>query len=405
MLFRPALIAVLIAGATWCAESDAVAISVTIQERHSPYGGILDPIFESPSSDTIVGYTRCGDSALWTGHYLAAESYRYKVTGDPGALANLRRALDGLRLLVDITGTDLLARCAVPVDSPYAAGIAREEQNNGVYTANRDLRQFYWIGNTSRDQYSGAMFGLSVAYDLVEDGGIRYDAAALITRILNFLNHFDWNVPMPGGRVSTTFAIRPDQQLAFLQIGRHVNSSRFSSKYKWSALFGSALVPAPIGVDVADPNGSYFKFNLDTINLFSLIRWEGSGSHRNTYKKAYDVLRRTTDGHQNAHFNMIDRALNGPDERRDAETIDLLKRWLARPRRDFGVDLHGQVRVCQGDRACDPIPVEQRVPADFLWQRSPFQLSGGGDGFIEGAGIDYILPYWMARYYELPGMD
>jgi uncharacterized protein (TIGR03437 family) len=29
----------------------------------------------------------------------------------------------------------------------------------------------------------------------------------------------------------------------------------------------------------------------------------------------------------------------------------------------------------------------------------PFQLKGGGSGIIENAGVDYILPYWMARYY------
>jgi uncharacterized protein (TIGR03437 family) len=40
-----------------------------------------------------------------------------------------------------------------------------------------------------------------------------------------------------------------------------------------------------------------------------------------------------------------------------------------------------------------------------LWQRDPFQLSGGGNGFIEGAGIDYILPYWMARYYGVISAD
>ena len=97
---------------------------------------------------------------------------------------------------------------------------------------------------------------------------------------------------------------------------------------------------------------------------------------------------------------MIDRALRGPDERRDAETRVLLADWLRRPRRDFAVDLRGKYAACDDDnRACQPIPVAERVTTDFLWQRSPFQLAGGGDGFIEGAGIDYLLPYWMGRYY------
>ncbi len=45
-----------------------------------PYGTVLDPIFAGPASNQIVGYTRCGDSAIWTGHYLAAEAFRYQVT-------------------------------------------------------------------------------------------------------------------------------------------------------------------------------------------------------------------------------------------------------------------------------------------------------------------------------------
>jgi hypothetical protein len=44
-----------------------------------PFGTLLDPIYASPTSDAIVGYTRCGDSALWTGVYLAAESFHYAV--------------------------------------------------------------------------------------------------------------------------------------------------------------------------------------------------------------------------------------------------------------------------------------------------------------------------------------
>jgi hypothetical protein len=43
--------------------------------------------------------------------------------------------------------------------------------------------------------------------------------------------------------------------------------------------------------------------------------------------------------------------------------------------------------------------MEERVRTDFLWQRSPFLLYGGGSARIEAPGIDYLLPYWMGRYY------
>ncbi len=381
------------------AESDALAISANIQARHTPFGTILDPIFSAPDSDQIAGYTRCGDSAIWTGHYLAAEAFRYRVTHSADALANAKRALDGLTLLTDVTGINLLARCAVPVASDFATGIAQEEAANGVWFGSAGGNAYMWIGNTSRDQYSGAIFGLGVAYDMIDDPSVRNQAAALTTRLVQFLVDHLWNVVMPDGSISTTFIIRPDQQLALAQVARHVNSAQFGSIY--NKLAGAApLVPVPLSVDAADPTGSYFKFNLDAINFDHLLPLESNFIRKLFYSAAYDTFRGTVDGHQNAHFNMIDRAIHGPNPKRDADTVQFLNEWLKRPRRDFSVDLHGVVPVC-GDQACDPVPVALRVPADFLWQRNPFQLTGGGDGLIESAGIDYILPYWMARYYGI----
>jgi uncharacterized protein (TIGR03437 family) len=111
-------------------------------------------------------------------------------------------------------------------------------------------------------------------------------------------------------------------------------------------------------------------------------------------------VRNHTASHQNAFFDVVDRALEGPNAGRDFEALALLNQWLQRPRRDPAVDLRGVVPVC-GVEACQPVPVPLRPPTDFLWQRTPFQLTFAGSGVIESAGIDYILPYWMARYYGL----
>jgi uncharacterized protein (TIGR03437 family) len=374
-------------------EADALAIDANIQAIHLPFGTILDPIFPSPTSTQIIGYTRCGDSAIWTGHYLAAESFRYAVTQSPAALANVQSALAGLKALTDVTGTNLLARCMFYSSSQYAAGMDSEEAANGIYTNG----PWTWVGNTSRDQYSGAIFGLAVAYDLVSDPGVKSSAADLITRLVRFLSGNNWSVVMPNGSSSTSFLVRPDQMLAFVQVGRHVNPSQFSTYYDELRILLGPTVAVPVGVDVLT-NDSYFKFNLDYINLYSLVRLEGSFA-QNIYGGAYDILRNPTASHQNAFFDTIDRALEGANNSaRDKEIVNLLDQWLLRPRRDPTVNLNGAVQVC-GSSACQPIAVPLRPPDEFLWQESPFQLSGGGDSRVETAGVDYILPYWMARYY------
>src|SRR5262249_26486268 len=151
------------------------------------------------------------------------------------------------------------------------------------------------------------------------------------------------------------------------------------------------------------------------IHLFNLLRLEKSAFWRFEYGLSYSRLRANTRDHGNAHFNMIDRALRGPDAARDAETVKLLSDYLDRDdrntsmglpiRRDFTVDHRDDPAVdkCKtlftdpGTKkplivACKALPVQQRINTDFLWQRSPHQLAAFGSGTVESSGLDYALP-------------
>jgi uncharacterized protein (TIGR03437 family) len=364
-------------------EADAVAVSASIRARHMPFGTLLNPIFASPASDQIIGYTRCGDSALLTGAYLAAESFRYGATHSPAALDNVKVALAGLKSLLDVTGDNRLARCIVAADSPWAAGIQREEASNTIHSN----PPWVWVDNTSRDQVVGAFFGWGAAYDLMDNADVRSEASDAATRLIGFIAHHQWS---PNDDLSNTFLLRPEQLQMLLQVARHVNPS--------NTISGPFLVPpvnAGVLVDVLSI-GSYFKFNLDYMTFYHLVQLQNNDNNRD----AYATVRSYTAAHQNAFFNLIDHALNGPAAARDQQTRALIEQWLERPRRDIRVDLTGQVPVC-GREACQPVPVPLRPPADFLWQDDPFQLSGGGSGIIETSGVDYLLAYWMARYYRV----
>ncbi len=307
------------------ADSDALAISANIQARHVPFGTLLDPIFASSAGTQVAGYTRCGDSALWTGAYLAAESFRYKVTQSPDALRNLKGALAALKALTDVTGDNRLARCMAPIASPYAAGIAAEEAANDIHQA----PPWIWAGNTSRDQVVGVFFGLGVAFDLVDDPAVKSDVSDLATRLIGFISRHQWS---PDDDLGSTFGLRPEELQMLLQVARHVNPANTVS---------GPLIVLPTGTAVqidVQGLGSYFKFNLDYMSLFHLVALQDNAANRD----AYNTLRTFTASHQNPFFNMIDRALRGPDAARDAETRALLSQWLPRSRRDFYVDVSPQ---------------------------------------------------------------
>jgi hypothetical protein len=208
-------------------QAPADAISANIRALHIPYGTVVDPGFASstpgsPGYNEVVSYHRFGDDAIWTGHYLAAESFRYAVTRSADALAAVRKALNGVQSLVDVTAPadpNVLARSWVPQTSPYLSDFRNEGPS---YPSTYKGQAVYWLGSTSRDQYLGVFFGLASAYDLVPRARLRGQISALVTRLLDNLITHGWSVQMPNG-FSATFLGRPDQQLTLLQIGRHVN--------------------------------------------------------------------------------------------------------------------------------------------------------------------------------------
>jgi hypothetical protein len=381
-------------------EAEALAIHQQIRDRHMPYGAVMDPMFTSPDTTDIFTYTRCGDSAIWTGHYLAAESYRWAVTRSPEAREQIMAALNGIRKLVDVTGNDTLARCAFPVDSPYATDLASEEQHHGIHTGIIDGIPHFWVGNTSRDQYMGVFFGLTAAFQMVPDQEVHDWVAMLSTRMLQRLLNDNFNIVIPNQGVSTTFLHRADQQLALLKLGRRIHPRAFETAYRTRANLFAPSVPTILRIEAADEHSSYFKFNLAHIGFYNLLTSGDNWVVSSLYRRGYDVLRGATEGHNNVFFDTIATLIEGRQPERDERIRRGLDAWLERPRRDFWVDLRPVYPPCGNDdnRGCQVVPIAERTPTDFLWQRSPFQLYGGLYGTIEGAGIDYILPYWMARH-------
>jgi hypothetical protein len=215
-------------------EQDALTIEANIQSRHMPFGTLLDPIYASSTSNQIVGYTRCGDSALWTGAYLAAEAFHYSVTKSPAVLESVKTALGGLEALSAVTGDNRLARCMVLASSPYAGGIASEEGANGI-NANPP---WFWVDNTSRDEIVGAFFGLGAAYDLVDDAGVKQRISNLATLLIGYISRHQWS---PNDDITSTFVIRPEELQMLLQVARHVNPA--------NGVSGPFLVP-PVSTGV-----------------------------------------------------------------------------------------------------------------------------------------------------------
>jgi hypothetical protein len=203
------------------------------------------------------------------------------------------------------------------------------------------------------------------------------------------------------------------------------------AKAKWDVIWAEELVsqgPILAGsmqIDSLQPNDGYYKFNLHHLTAFNLLRTL-TGPERLLVAQAVSVMDNTTRDDLNAHFQAILFSQTGDRDRLN-DAVAWLRDWksyrlntgggafidntprcghditcVTKDQYELGTPAGGIAWFpgTSGDkRAARPMPVSQRPPSDFIWQREPTQLKGGEPATHREAGVDYLTPYWMLRYY------
>ncbi|HZU97495.1 MAG TPA: hypothetical protein VFF73_12415 [Planctomycetota bacterium] len=410
-------------------ENAALAVSQDIQSVNTPYGGVVTAYMSDPTPGvgTPLHWEGYGDSAIWTGHYLAAESFRYAVTKDPAAQANASLALAAIQDMLDAEtpGGGHLCRCVVPASAPDAATLL---QQANAFTSTVRGQSVVCLGDVTRDQYLGVMHGLGCAYDLLDDPATKQLAGSLVERIVDYLVANGWiAMKHDNATASALFCVSPEKMVAFTALAAHVDAARYQALRDQVGQLAWVVwvfdVPGTI-----DPLESYYKWNLEEGAIYHALRLETDPGRQAALVAAHAIERRVIGHHENAYFQAIDAALDptlatalGP------MILDELRRFVARggmnglDRRDFTVTNSTDPTIAQGTytslvgtstttigqgattstEALYPIAVEKRPSTDFLWQRDPFALDGAGDPQRQAPGVDLVLPYWMARFHGL----
>jgi hypothetical protein len=270
----------------------------------------------------------------------------------------------------------------------------------------------------SRDQYMGVFFGLSTAYDLVNDPQVKSLCKQNIETMLDYLLSHKWVAYRKDGTLSTAWQMNFAQQLAWVRAGLKVNPIKYNTTY-WNHAFLADLCWFSIWTETFDPVGGYYKFNLEHGSFYTFLRLETNPVIWQRGYKGFRILRKALAHHLQAHFNMCTIGI-APWQSAEVgpETKSLLRLFLKRNRRNVAFTVTGVETVSytppsvnflsgvegvisQGTStvAKYPLPPDKRTSTDFLWQRDPFRLTSYGNGTTEQPGIDYTLPYWMGRYY------
>ena len=75
-----------------------------IRARHVRHGLTADSMLQTPGDLSTNKTVSSDNDGLWTQMYIAAEAFRYKVTGEADARANARQGFEAMLRLEEITG-------------------------------------------------------------------------------------------------------------------------------------------------------------------------------------------------------------------------------------------------------------------------------------------------------------
>ncbi len=422
----------------------AVAYDQWHLDNHQPYhGGTVGTRYTDAARTTVSHYFDWNDSCEWTGLYLGSQAMRYHVTGDAQAKINAIRVVEYLSGNLHITDTDgFISRYWAEQDSLIYDGdewCDGEERchriEDGEYAGN------WWWGETSRDMYNGWFFGMSLAYDLVDDEDMRDIIRADVLHVLTVLMSQHWYILNEIG-VPTDSApnVMAPFRFAWLTIGYHITGdaavkaelqkwlknanrttlrlSSISFMNRYTQYFGSCLAHE-YWYNLLRLGRAYFSED-DVAFIISLFETQTHTYTRLSHNPWFNGVYMGQGGYEPAKDDPYQEQLeedlttfrDAPNDRyylpaRDPSTytLDPLSVFLHDLMEQFPFlqEIMGNVDY----QALEAFPVDQQCTTDFLFQRNPFEIEecGGDDPTVVNPGVDYLLPYWLASYHKFVTKD
>lgn len=393
-----------------------------MEERFLLEGQALCKLKLPTPSREFIAYNM-PDNAYMTGIYTGTLAMKYAVTGDAQDKAAALQSLEALHLLCAVSGVPgVLARAAWPKDKP--------KDDDGIW---RDsvCGRYVWRGDVSTDQVAGVMFGFALAYELIaedtEKARIGQDAAAIVRHVLeNDMRIVDVDgKPTQWGRYDPRYVSRTEQMNALLWLQavkvaeKTTGENAFRELYHhWAVEEGYAekAVSArrkalPAFRNMVNHSDDVLIFlayipllmfeqdeTLRPLLLASVKRtWEGEDRFPGVKPEQNPVYAFTV-----AKFLEDASGVQGGVDTLRWFPVDM--KWsrdtVARYQEQYTFQLSA-TPASPEPKAGEPVPVNRRVKTWSAWVQDPYHSAGerGIDDGMEYNGHDYLLAYWMGRYY------
>lgn len=393
-----------------------------VQARHNRWGLTADSHLRVPGDLSTNQMASTDNDGLWTAMYVAAECFRYTVTGEPDAREHARIGMQAIMRLESITGIP-----GFPARSFIKVGVDEQPKDGEWHDTSDGL--WRWKGDTSSDEIVGHYFVYAMYFDLVADEGERTQLRAAIDRITNHILDNQYQLIDADGKRTRWGWWGPDliwedpdetglralHILSHLRVALHMTANADfrrkyqrayddlinTHKYHWLTRNQKIMVPGHV---------NHSDDELAFLSYYPLLRYEIDPSLLEVYKQSLERSWQIERPERNPLWNVIYAAGSGAKEFDRAESLRTLQEipmdmveWSVK--NSHRLDVPIDPRPDRGGRrqALVVLPYDE-LPMS-KWNGNPYRLDGGNDndGRSEDDGAYFLLPYWMGRYHKLIG--
>ncbi len=397
-------------------EEKAAVIETTVRQRHVRHGLTADSQLTRPGDLTSNQMVSSDNDGLWTAMYVAAECFRYKVTGDPEAAQFARQGMEAIIRLEEIAG-----RRGFPARSFIRKGEDIQPRDGEWHDTPDGL--WRWKGDTSSDEIVGHYFVYPIYHDLVATEEEKTRLREVITRITNHILDNDYQlIDLDGKRTlwgwwgpsaiwedPTETGLRALHILAHLRVAIYLTGNpRYRAAYdnlinreRYHLLTRNQKINYPGQINHSDDELAFLSY-------YPLLRYEDNPELRKVYIESLDRAWQVERPERIPLWNFIYAAGTGAKEFDRAESLRTLYE-MPIDRISWKVTNSHRADVPH-DLLADRFKRPQALivlPYDELpmskWNGNPYLLDGGNGGRSEDDGASFLLPYWMGRYHQLIG--
>jgi hypothetical protein len=356
----------------------------------------LPGVFDSNTSEVHLRTSFEGKDWLWRSHVsrdqyqgvLLGYSLAYEATDDPGLKESIRDDV------VDFA-EQLMERKRIPVTLAI--------EGRPVKTVTLDVQHVVYTDDETPDGLPILDFQLQPLDVTVRGGTVFWSNPAEYLRQIPGL---EWLPDIPQSTQAIQLAAAFAVALQVTEGIEGYEDRRRALREHYRANVRDWLLLASLWRNTNRCDEGYFGLNIAFMPAFSWARIEDNPLRQWWVRRIIlgHRLWREVDDHKNVFFAFLHASQAPSDDalsRMVAEHVEQLDRFQPAPNLAVPIDLRGlypEDPRCPGISAI-AVDVDQRVPATFVWERHPWKLEHPGVPHRVYPGIDYLLAYWLGRYY------